>query len=314
LKKSPAISNSPNPPQMLSVLEDFVHWMDLERGLSPETILNYRIDLEQCINLLASKGITSWQSVTTQHLVDWSQSLGASELASRSIARKHSALKTFFKFLRKEKLIESDLTEFLTRPRVGKRLPKSLTIEEIESILACPRLSTAMGLRDRALLELTYSSGLRVSEICSVGFTSIDLDHAFVRITGKGSKERICPIGQPAVEAIRNYLAIGRPQFVKTRSGSQLFLSNRGTAISRKTVWYLVKQYAQQAGIAVEVTPHSLRHSFATHLLQGGADLRVIQELLGHADISTTQVYTDVDLSRKLEEYHSFHPRGKDNE
>ncbi len=299
---------------MIAVIEEFVHWMDLERGLSKETILNYRNDLLQCASILCKGGINSWKKVSTQDLVHWTQTLGESELASRSIARKHSAIKTFYKFLRREKIVENDLTEFLSRPKLGKRLPKSLTIEELEAILACPRLTTAIGLRDRALLELTYSSGLRVSEICNLGFTSIDLEEAFVRVTGKGSKERICPVGEPAVEAIRNYLAIGRPEFVKPHTGSFIFLSRRGSPISRKTVWHLVKQYAKQAGIKVEVTPHSLRHSFATHLLQGGADLRVIQELLGHADISTTQVYTDVDLSRKIEEYSSYHPRGKDGD
>ena len=296
---------------MAIVIEDFVHWMELERGLSGETVVNYRSDLMQCAEILSANGIQLWQKVDVQDLIHWSQCLGESELASRSIARKHSALKTFFKYLRREKIIENDLTEFLSRPKLGKRLPKSLSLSEIESILAGPRLTTAIGLRDKALLELIYSSGLRVSEICNLGFTSIDLEHAFVRVTGKGAKERICPIGAPAIEAIRNYLSIARPQFVKSTTGSQLFLSQRGSPISRKTVWYLVKQYAKQAGIQTEVTPHSLRHSFATHLLQGGADLRVIQELLGHADISTTQVYTDVDLSRKLEEYGSFHPRGK---
>lgn len=312
LKKSPAISSIELPARMLAVIEDFVHWMELERGLSDETVSNYRIDLLQCAEILQTRGVKDWSKVGVEDLVHWSQVLGESELANRSIARKHSALKTFFKFMRREKLIENDLTEFLSRPKLGKRLPKSLTITELESILACPRLSTPIGLRDRALIELTYSSGLRVSEICNLTFTSIDLENAFVRVTGKGSKERICPIGQPAVEAIRNYLSIARPQFVKAHTGSQVFLSQRGSPISRKTVWHLVKQYAKQAGVQTEVTPHSLRHSFATHLLQGGADLRVIQELLGHADISTTQVYTDVDLTRKIEEYDSFHPRGKE--
>jgi len=297
---------------MLAVLEDFAHWMDLERGLSRETVQSYHIDLEQCAGILARQGVKTWKEVTTANLVDWTKTLGESVLASRSIARKHSALKTFFKFLRREKIVDNDLTEFLSLPRLGKRLPKSLNIKEIEAILECPRLTTSIGLRDRALLELTYSSGLRVSEICSIGFTSIDLEQAFVRVSGKGSKQRICPIGKPAIEAIRNYLAIGRPEFVKPHTGSHLFLSRRGDPISRKTVWHLVKQYARQADIEIEVTPHSLRHSFATHLLQGGADLRVIQELLGHTDISTTQIYTDVDLSRKLEEYSQFHPREKD--
>ena len=293
------------------MIADFVHWMELERGMSKETVLNYRIDLEQCARFLQSVGLHSWEETTSQDLVKWAQHFGASDLSSRSIARKHSSLRTFSKYLVKERIRNDDFTEGLSRPRMGKRLPKSLTIEEIKTILSKPNLRTATGLRDRAILELTYSSGLRVSEICSVSFTSINLEEGYVRIFGKGSKERICPIGKPAIDAIRNYLTSGRPQLVKPRTGSQLFLSRLGQPISRKTIWHLVKVYAEQAGISTNVTPHSLRHSFATHLLGGGADLRIIQELLGHADISTTQVYTDVDLARKLEEYSAFHPRGK---
>lgn len=291
-----------------------MHWMELERGLSKETVINYRIDLEQCARFLQSIELHSWEETTPQHLIKWAQHFGASELSSRTIARKHSSLKTFSKFLVKERIRPDDFTEALSRPRMGKRLPKSLTIEEIEALLARPNLGTAIGLRDRAILELTYSSGLRVSEIGSVSFTSINLEDRYVRIFGKGSKERMCPVGKPAIDAIKNYLTSGRPQLVKPHTGSQLFLSRLGKPISRKTIWHLVKQYARQIGIESTVTPHSLRHSFATHLLGGGADLRIIQELLGHTDISTTQIYTDVDLARKIEEYSTFHPRSKKTE
>lgn len=300
------------PPAMATTIQSFSHWMLLERGLSDATVDNYRMDLTQCAQLLAKAGIQSWEQVEAEHLVDWANQIGESDLASRSIARKHSALRTFFKFLRREGILTEDLTGILSRPRLSKRLPKSLSIREIDAMLACPRLSTPIGMRDRALLELIYSSGLRVSELCDIHLPALDLENAFVRIIGKGSKERICPIGEPAVEALLRYLTLARPQFVKTHSRGEVFLSSRGTAISRKTVWHLVKQYSHQAGIEREVTPHSLRHSFATHLLQGGADLRVIQELLGHSDISTTQVYTDVDLSRKIEEYRHFHPRERE--
>jgi integrase/recombinase XerD len=311
LKKSRAISREEIEAGFAGTIEDFVHWMELERGLSKETVINYRIDLEQCARFLQSIKLHTWEETRPQHLVKWAQHMGAGELSSRTIARKHSSLKTFSKFMVKERIRTDDFTETLSRPRMGKRLPKSLTLKEIEAILSKPRLSTAIGLRDRAILELTYSSGLRVSEICSVSFTSIDLDDCFVRVFGKGSKERVCPVGKPAIDAIRNYLAVGRSQLVKPHTGSQLFLSRLGQPISRKTIWHLLKQYAQQAGIQSSVTPHSLRHSFATHLLAGGADLRIIQELLGHTDISTTQIYTDVDLARKIEEYSAFHPRNK---
>lgn len=311
MKKSRAISEQATGVRFAGTIDDFVHWMDLERGMSRETIVNYRIDLEQCARFLQSIELSTWEQVSQQDLIKWTQSLGESELSSRSIARKHSSLKTFSKFLIKEKIRVDDFTESLARPRTGKRLPKSLSLQDIEAILAQPRLSTAIGLRDKAILELTYSSGLRVSEICSINFTSINMDACFVRIFGKGSKERICPVGKPAIESIKNYLTGGRPQLVKPHTGSHLFISRLGKPISRKTIWHMIKQYAKQLGIESSVTPHVLRHSFATHLLAGGADLRIIQELLGHSDISTTQIYTDVDLARKIEEYSTFHPRDK---
>lgn len=311
MKESRAISQPPISIGFQSTIDDFVSWMEFERGLSKETVVNYKIDLVQCARFLENKKLKNWQEAQPKDLINWTQSLGESELSNRTIARKHSSLKTFSKFLIKEKIRVNDFTESLSRPRAGKRLPKSLSIIDLEALIRRPNTNTALGSRDRAILELTYSSGLRVSEICAVTFTSIDLENSFIRIFGKGSKERLCPIGKPAIEAIRNYLSIGRPTLVKPHTGSQLFLSMRGQAISRKTIWHMVKQYAKQVGIESEVTPHSLRHSFATHLLSGGADLRVIQELLGHSDISTTQVYTDVDLERKLEEYTTFHPREK---
>lgn len=296
---------------MKAAIEDFSHWMSLERGLSDETVSNYRKDVEQCAHVLNSRGISDWKEVTANDLMQWSQHMGESELANRSIARKHSALKSFAKYLLKESVIENDFTESLSRPRSEKKLPHALSLEVIEKLFRCPNLNTPMGLRDRALLELTYSSGLRVTELCSLTFTSINYEEQFIRVIGKGAKERLSPVGEPALKAVRDYLAGGRPSLVKANTGSELFLSRLGKAISRKTVWHLIKQYAKQAGIDDSITPHSLRHSFATHLLSGGADLRIIQELLGHSDISTTQIYTAVDIARKLEEHSVYHPRNE---
>jgi integrase/recombinase XerD len=294
---------------MEKTLEEFHQWMSFEKGYSPRTLENYDSDLRQCAEYLTAKGKSNWNDVAPQEIVEWSRSLGGSDLKNRSISRKLSALKTFAKFLTREKICSHNIAEHLVMPKAGKQLPKTLSIDAIESILKAPRLSTAIGIRDRAILELTYSSGLRVTEICELRLTSIDLEQGFVRVFGKGSKERICPVGQPAIDAIKNYLSVARSQFVKPHTGGELFLSRIGKPISRKTVWHLVKAYAKQAGLADSVTPHSLRHSFATHLLSGGADLRIIQELLGHSDISTTQIYTEVDLLRKLEEHEVYHPR-----
>jgi integrase/recombinase XerD len=292
-------------------LESFLNWLRLERGLSPHTTQAYEGDLQQCAAFLSEQGLSSWSSAEAHHWIAWAQNLGSSNLKSRSIARKHSAMRSFCRYLIREKRLANDFSDLLTRPRTGKRLPKSLSITRTESLLEKPGISKPMGLRDKAMLELLYSSGLRVTELCSLTFQSIDLEGAFLRVRGKGNKERLCPIGEPAIKALKDYLQNARPQLVKAGTGSQVFLSNRGKAISRKTVWHWVKQYARQCGWESEASPHTLRHSFATHLLQGGADLRVIQELLGHADISTTQVYTEVDLMRKMEEYAQYHPRDR---
>jgi integrase/recombinase XerD len=299
------------PAAMQERITSFLEWLDLERGLSPHTLHSYAIDLRQCAEMLAVRGIHRWEDCSPSDWLAWAEAIGMGSLNNRSIARKHSALRTFARFLLKERTLPTDFTEVLSRPRIGRRLPKSLTFQEIESLLALPNPNHPLGLRDRAILELTYSSGLRVSELCGIVFTAINLEEGFVRVLGKGSKERLCPIGKPAIKAVRDYLTAGRPSLVKKHSGSHLFLSRIGRAISRKTVWHLVKHYAEQLGIEGEVTPHVLRHAFATHLLAGGADLRIIQELLGHADIATTQVYTDVNLSRKLEEHSQFHPRDR---
>ncbi len=279
--------------------------------MSPETVANYKIDLKQCIDFLTKEGCKDWKSIQSNDLVKWMQFLGSGTWSNRTIARKHSTLRTFTKFLIREGIREDDFTQVLSRPRVGKRLPKSLPLSAIQELMKRPRLSTPIGLRDRAILELTYSSGLRVSEICSLTLQAIDLENAFVRVFGKGSKERISPIGKPAISAISDYLSAGRPHLVKPKSESHLFLSKRGTALSRKTIWSNIKTYGKEIGIEDQLTPHTLRHSFATHLLSGGADLRIIQELLGHSDISTTQVYTDVDLAHRMEEYQTFHPRDR---
>ena len=202
-----------------------------------------------------------------------------------------------------------DFTELVVGPKLQRKLPGTLTLEEIGKILAAPTGEDAFGLRDRGILELFYSSGLRVSELCELTLQQVDLDHGFVRVMGKGSKERVVPLGDQAIRAIQAYLASGRPHFVKTKTGSQFFLSNRGTAISRKTVWLMVKTHTRRAGITKTVKPHLLRHAFATHLLSGGADLRAIQEMLGHADIGTTQIYTAVESTRLLDHHAKFHPR-----
>jgi integrase/recombinase XerD len=292
-------------------LESFFAWLELERGLSANTLSAYARDLVQCVEFLIKLGVEDWARVDASHVSAWTASLSRAEFARSSQARKLSALRMFAKHLVRERVREDDVTELLGAPKLSRKLPEVLTREEIERLLDAPSTATPYGLRDRAILELFYSSGLRVSELCGILLQSINLEDGYVRVFGKGSKERIAPIGGAAIQAVRDYLAGGRPCFVKPKTGSELFLSQQGRAISRKMVWVMIKEHARRAGIEKPIKPHLLRHSFATHLLEGGADLRAIQEMLGHADISTTQIYTSVQTQRLADEHALYHPRGR---
>ena len=297
-----------SPAQFERELSDFLAWVQLEKGLSKNTVASYENDLVQCALHLKGQGVASWGEVELVHLSSWLGSLTDEEYAVASLSRKLSAVRMLAKFLVGEGFLKEDFTELLSNPKKRRHLPDCLTIDEMERFLSAPDLSKPLGKRDRALFELMYGSGLRVSEICSLPMTAVDCEEGYARIFGKGSKERIVPVGRHAVHAIRNYLHGGRPQLVKDGTGGELFLSMRGKAISRKMVWVLVKDYARKAGIEKNLSPHGLRHSFATHLLMGGADIRAVQEMLGHADIGTTQVYTQVEVERLLDEHANFHP------
>jgi integrase/recombinase XerD len=290
-------------------VRDFVVTMELERGRSPQTVAAYQSDLTQAAAFMASRGRTSWQQIKSTDTTAWAQDLSDRGLAGSSAARKLSSLRMLARYLVHEGERNDDFTELVTGPKQQRKLPETLTEDEIVRILAAPTGGDAFGLRDRAILELFYSSGLRVSELCGLTLPMVDLERGFVRVIGKGSKERVVPLGEQAATALQRYLDSGRPHFVKRKTGSEFFLSQRGTAISRKMVWVLVKEHTRRAGITKPVKPHLLRHSFATHLLGGGADLRAIQEMLGHADIGTTQIYTAVEQKRLLDHHAKFHPR-----
>jgi integrase/recombinase XerD len=293
-------------------IDAFVAFLDLERGLSPHTREGYQRDLDQGAAFLSRHGASNWRAVTPAQAAEWLQSMGSKRFAAASVARKLTALRTFSRFLVRERICQEDFTELLVGPKLGRRLPGTLSNQEVARLLAAPTGGGPAALRDRALLELFYSSGLRVSELAGLAIQQVDLDRGFVRVFGKGSKERVVPVGRRACDAMAAYLASGRAHFVKARTGSQFFLSNRGTGLSRVMLWKLVRKYARRAGIRQAVMPHLLRHSFATHLLSGGADLRAIQEMLGHASIATTQIYTAVESSRLLEQHARFHPRNRD--
>lgn len=305
------IKDDPLPGAFSGEVDAFLAWIELEKGLAQNTAESYQSDLAQCGHFLSRRKVGGWVEVDGSDVTDWLYSLSEKEYLASSLARKLTALRMFARFLVRERLREDDFTELISAPKLVRSLPGTLTMEEVTRLLEAPDAGTPHGLRDRAFLELFYSSGLRVSELCGLSLQQVDLDHGFLRVYGKGSKERVVPVGSKAVEALRAYLANGRPLLVKGGTGSQLFISERGTAISRKTVWFLIKKHARAAGIEKPVKPHLLRHSFATHLLAGGADLRAIQELLGHANISTTQIYTAVEGSRLLDEHAQFHPRNR---
>jgi integrase/recombinase XerD len=296
------------PPSFEPEMSAFLTWVQLEKGLAKNTVFSYENDLTQCALHLKKQGLSGWQNVELVHLSSWLASLTAGEYAVASLSRKLSAVRMLAKYLVGEGVLKEDFTELLSNPKKRRSLPDCLTIEEMERFLSAPDLNKPLGKRDRALFELMYGSGLRVSEICALPMTAVDCEEGYARVFGKGSKERIVPVGKHASDAIRNYLHGGRPYLIKDGTGGELFLSMRGKAISRKMVWVLVKDYARKAGIEKNLSPHGLRHSFATHLLMGGADIRAVQEMLGHADIGTTQVYTQVEVERLLDEHANFHP------
>jgi integrase/recombinase XerD len=292
-------------------IEAFLGFVSLERGLSANTIAGYRRDLDQAAQFLSRRGAVDWRTVSGAQAAEWIHSLSAASYTVASLARKLSALRSLSRYLVREKIRDDDFTALLSGPKATRRIPGTLTADEIDRLLAAASGGDARALRDRALLELFYSSGLRVSELAGLMLQQVDLEHGCLRVFGEGSEGRGVPIGGEAIHALRTYLTAGRPSFVRSRTGSQLFLNKDGGALSRMMLWLIVKKYAKRAGITKNVKPHGLRHSFATHLLTGGADLRAIQEMLGHASISTTQIYTAVEPQRLIDQHAKFHPRNR---
>ncbi len=292
-------------------IDAFIAFLKLERGLSLHTQMGYQSDLDQCAVFLSRAGVAGWRGVAPGDVEKWIHSLDTGYKAT-SLARKLTALRGLARFLVREQLRADDFTSFLSAPKLPRRIPGTLNGGEVERLLAAPCGGDPISLRDRAILELFYASGLRVSELGGLLLQQVDIKEGFLRVFGKGSKERLVPMGERAARALETYLSSARSHFVKAgKTGSAVFLSERGTAISRKMLWVLVKKYARRAGITQSVKPHLLRHSFATHLLGGGADLRAIQEMLGHANLATTQIYTAVDGKRLVDEHKKYHPRGK---
>jgi integrase/recombinase XerD len=289
-------------------VRSFLDFCRVEKGLAKNSLHSYQFDLERF-----SSEIPDSKQATPEDLARYVDSLYRAGLSARSIARHITTLRNFYAFLTREGEIDRDPTEFLALPRQWTTLPKYLNREEVERLLEAPRADKPTGLRDRAMLQVLYAAGLRVTELCRLELSAVERDLGVLRITGKGNKQRLVPFGVPAQVAIDRYLGDGRPRLLKGRASRYLFVTARSTskcsAMTRQSFWTLIRKYGKQVGIFRDLTPHVLRHSFATHLVEGGADLRSVQIMLGHADISTTQVYTHVARRRLRETLDQHHPR-----
>ncbi|WP_067933714.1 site-specific tyrosine recombinase XerD [Alicyclobacillus kakegawensis] len=294
---------------MTQWIADFSDYLVVERGLAKNTLESYRRDLSTFLAYVENQCHVPVEGVTQQHILSYLASLRQQGRANSTISRNLASIRSFFHYLVATDVLTVDPTAHVDTPKIEKRLPKVLSVDEVERLLAAPNLQTVAGLRDRAMLELLYATGIRVSELVSLNVEDLNLAAGFLRCTGKGDKERVIPVGDIAVQVLSAYLQQSRPEFLRLTDDSALFLNHLGERMSRQGFWKLLKKYAKLAGIVKDITPHTLRHSFATHLLERGADLRAVQEMLGHADISTTQIYTHVTRGRLRELYASSHPR-----
>ena len=292
-------------------VDDFLHYMTVERGASENTLSAYRNDLAQLVEFAETRaGAGDWPDVTERTMADYALHLRALGYSETTRARKTASAKSLFGFLLMDGVIQGNPTANLSTPRMGRSLPSPLTEEEAGRLLSAPsELETPEARRDEAMLELLYATGMRVSELISLNLEDVDLDGGSARCLGKGGKERVIPIHAGAVAALEFYIEEARPVFVKPTSSTALFMSRRGSRLTRQGFWVILKGHAKRAGLDGRITPHTLRHSFATHLLRGGAPLRHVQELLGHASITTTQIYTHLTSEHVRAEYDMAHPR-----
>lgn len=295
---------------MTDWLTRFMDYVGVERGLSANTRESYKRDIEAFATWMRrSAPEFRLEDASRAGIANYLMALREAGRASSTISRSLASLRSLYQFLLKEEAIRTDPTVNIEGPKIEKRLPKVLSVDEVQRLLVAPNLTTAAGLRDRAMLELLYATGLRVSELVSIHVSDVNLSAGFLKCLGKGAKERIIPVGEYAQTALLQYLQSGRGQLVRAELDEALFLNHFGRAMSRQGFWKILKRYAKHVHILKDITPHTLRHSFATHLLERGADLRAVQEMLGHADISTTQIYTHVTRGRLREIYASAHPR-----
>jgi integrase/recombinase XerD len=293
-----------------TLVDRFINYLIVEKGLSQNTISAYSADLALYLDFLRSNGLQNASDADTPFVLKHLIALRDGGLGPRSRARHLVTLRGFYRFLVKERILHTNPAQLVDLPKIGRRLPDVLRLDDVIRLLDTPDASKPMGLRDAAMLELLYAAGLRISELITVAIQDVDLEACFVRVLGKGSRERVVPMGQKAREKIDVFLQSGRPALLKGRLSPHLFVTRSAKAMTRQGFWKLFKQYAKQAGISNDITPHTIRHSFATHLLERGADLRTVQVMLGHVDIATTQIYTHVAQERLKAVHRRYHPRG----
>lgn len=292
---------------MQELLKEYTHYLLLEKGLSENTISGYQSDLQKFIAFANQKNKTIIEC-QVQDMEEYLKYLYTASYSVSSISRHLSAIRSFYKYLQEENIVTENPVSEITKPKTGLKLPKTLSLKEIEILLALPK-GDALGLRDKAILETLYATGMRISELTDLDVNSVNLDLSYVQCTGKGNKERIIPLGRIAHQAITEYLRLTRPDLIQNHRDAALFLNSRGKRLTRQGIWKIIRQYVKKSGITKEVSPHTFRHSFATHLLENGADLRSVQEMLGHSDISTTQIYTHISNKQLYKIYNSSHPR-----
>jgi len=294
---------------MNEFVETFLNYLSVERGLSRNTLISYNDDINAFLDFLKGNSIESLSSTKKNDITDFMLSQKGKGLSANSVARRLAAIKSFYRFLVRERILKSDPSNLVDSPKLWKKIPQTLSANEVDALLAQPNIRTSQGIRDKAVLETLYATGMRVSEAVNLKTQNVNLDVGFLRCIGKGNKERIIPLGKKAIGSIKRYIGAARAEQLKKKESEFLFLSRLGKKISRQSLWKMIKKYAKQARIKKPIKPHILRHSFATHLLERGADLRSVQEMLGHANISTTQIYTHVSGERLKAIHKMYHPR-----
>ena len=294
---------------MKELIDTFLNYLSVERGLSSNTIISYREDLNAYLDFMEGRQINALSRIVRNDITNFMLDQKDRGISVNSVARRLAAIRMFHRFLAREKILKSDPTNLIDSPKLWKKIPDTLTLNEIESLIAQPNIRDKQGVRDRAILETLYATGMRVSEAVNLKVDNVNLDIGFLRCIGKGNKERVIPLGKKAIASVKRYLEVSRPRLLKNKGSEYLFVSRFGKKISRQSFWKLIKKYALQARIKKPIRPHILRHSFATHLLERGADLRSVQEMLGHSNIATTQIYTHINRERLKSIHKQFHPR-----